>query len=910
MKILRKSINIVGIEGFALSSIFLVFITIFLCIVIVVIGRKDITAYVVSEVSKESTVDFTSGKLTNLNIVEANSKSNLSVIKKNWWNNLWGYRKKIDIDNSKISENLLNFPLLVKLNSSNFDFSKSKNAGEDIRFLSYDNTTELSYEIEKWDNVSLEAIIWVKVLKIEAQASTHNYIYMYYGNLEANTSANATNVWDSNFTMVQHFKETTGSYLDSTSNGYNSTNVSAENRVGNGKLGNAPQLGPSGKYIEYSPKTSFNASSFTISTWIKVTDGTDRRLIFYIGEGLGDGFGANNELYLWYFANTLQFQHFFPGGSDLQLSGDPGSNPDHVIAVNEYYYVTATFDGTTAKIYINGKEISSSPFTTPNYSEWNNLFRLGLHNNYYNYWARYYRGMIDEFTLSNIARSSSWIQEYYASTNSTLNTYSSEETRFPVSGSYESQIEDLYWNGGWGNTALSVLADNMNVANSYEIFIRTGNTTDQLTNSQYISLGQITQNGGFNKNRTDFENLGINSSNSRYIQLKANVYQNIESDISISSIKLYYNRDVDSPIGSISIPNSNGYTNSNIVDLAISSIDTESGVYQMQLSEREDFTDSSWETYLPSKKFQLSNLDGLKRIYVRFKDVSQNVSSIYSVTITLDTITSKVRINSIGLIKNVAELDTLSYNFSSQKVDITGTAEVNSKIYFGTMFTESNSQGIFLINLNLPRGKNAITYYSVDMAGNISGSRILNILIGEENYLVSNSSSTNSMNSSDNIPINIVSETSSSTTSNLELVTVYIKVEDENGNPKANVLVTLYSSPKEAYTNSNGIATFNNIESGEHTVKVSYSNYSKVQPILVRLDNKKNVNNEVAFVSKPESINSVPTYEIENIKELSQNIQNQTSFATIILASLPIFLVTILITIFYFYSKSRKLKNI
>ena len=373
---------------------------------------------------------------------------------------------------------------------------------------------------------------------------------------------------------------------------------------------------------------------------------------------------------------------------------------------------------------------------------------------------------------------------------------------------------------------------------------------------------------------------------------------------------MYYNRDVDSPIGSISIPNSNGYTNSNIVDLAISSIDTESGVYQMQLSEREDFTDSSWETYLPSKKFQLSNLDGLKRIYVRFKDVSQNVSSIYSVTITLDTITSKVRINSIGLIKNVAELDTLSYNFSSQKVDITGTAEVNSKIYFGTMFTESNSQGIFLINLNLPRGKNAITYYSVDMAGNISGSRILNILIGEENYLVSNSSSTNSMNSSDNIPINIVSETSSSTTSNLELVTVYIKVEDENGNPKANVLVTLYSSPKEAYTNSNGIATFNNIESGEHTVKVSYSNYSKVQPILVRLDNKKNVNNEVAFVSKPESINSVPTYEIENIKELSQNIQNQTSFATIILASLPIFLVTILITIFYFYSKSRKLKNI
>ena len=58
-----------------------------------------------------------------------------------WYNASWAYRKKIPFDNSAQAENLTNFPVLVKLSSSNFDFTKAQSAGQDIRFTDSDGTT-------------------------------------------------------------------------------------------------------------------------------------------------------------------------------------------------------------------------------------------------------------------------------------------------------------------------------------------------------------------------------------------------------------------------------------------------------------------------------------------------------------------------------------------------------------------------------------------------------------------------------------------------------------------------------------------------------------------------------------------------------------------------------------------------
>ena len=64
------------------------------------------------------------------------------------------YRKKITIDQTKVDENLTDFPVLVKLTSSNFDFSKARSDGHDIRFTASDGTTLLKYERERHDSVN------------------------------------------------------------------------------------------------------------------------------------------------------------------------------------------------------------------------------------------------------------------------------------------------------------------------------------------------------------------------------------------------------------------------------------------------------------------------------------------------------------------------------------------------------------------------------------------------------------------------------------------------------------------------------------------------------------------------------------------------------------------------------------
>ncbi len=59
-----------------------------------------------------------------------------------WYGTGWKYRKKLTFDNSGQSENLIDFPVLVKLTPANFDYSHCESDGRDIRFVDSDDTTE------------------------------------------------------------------------------------------------------------------------------------------------------------------------------------------------------------------------------------------------------------------------------------------------------------------------------------------------------------------------------------------------------------------------------------------------------------------------------------------------------------------------------------------------------------------------------------------------------------------------------------------------------------------------------------------------------------------------------------------------------------------------------------------------
>ena len=80
------------------------------------------------------------------------------------WLSGWQYRKKITIDSTKIDADLTDFPVLVKLTSSNFDFSKARSDGFDIRFTDEGGLALLKYERERHDLTNQVAEYWVKIL--------------------------------------------------------------------------------------------------------------------------------------------------------------------------------------------------------------------------------------------------------------------------------------------------------------------------------------------------------------------------------------------------------------------------------------------------------------------------------------------------------------------------------------------------------------------------------------------------------------------------------------------------------------------------------------------------------------------------------------------------------------------------
>ncbi len=134
-----------------------------------------------------------------------------------WWDTDWTKRQKLTFDNLRQSEQLSNFPVLIKLiGGYNIDYSQTQDNGEDLRFFDADGTA-LFYEIEEW-NESGTSYVWVRVAEIDGWSNT-DYITMYYWNSGAIPAGeDPDRVWLSNYAMVQHLDETSGTHFDSTAN--------------------------------------------------------------------------------------------------------------------------------------------------------------------------------------------------------------------------------------------------------------------------------------------------------------------------------------------------------------------------------------------------------------------------------------------------------------------------------------------------------------------------------------------------------------------------------------------------------------------------------------------------------------------------------------------------------------------
>jgi len=109
------------------------------------------------------------------------------------------------------------YQVKINLDPLNFDYSKAKTNGEDIRFCDL-NSNELNYWIEEW-NTTDTSTIWVKV-----PTTGTSKIYIKYGDLLATSESNGTNV----FMLFDDFEGTSldTSLWNTDDDGYSSITVS------------------------------------------------------------------------------------------------------------------------------------------------------------------------------------------------------------------------------------------------------------------------------------------------------------------------------------------------------------------------------------------------------------------------------------------------------------------------------------------------------------------------------------------------------------------------------------------------------------------------------------------------------------------------------------------------------------
>ena len=118
-------------------------------------------------------------------------KDKIEQIGPPWLSENWRYRRLVVISNSGAS--LSYYQVLVKLNNSNYDFSRAKPDGSDVRFTHSDGTTELKFWVESWNNSTQLAYLWVRV---PSPGNGDTTVYLYYGNPAASSQSDGQSTFD------------------------------------------------------------------------------------------------------------------------------------------------------------------------------------------------------------------------------------------------------------------------------------------------------------------------------------------------------------------------------------------------------------------------------------------------------------------------------------------------------------------------------------------------------------------------------------------------------------------------------------------------------------------------------------------------------------------------------------------
>jgi hypothetical protein len=320
----------------------------------------------------------------------------------------WSFYHRITLNTTSsgagISSTIVNFPVLVRIDRSNFNFNEASADGNDLRFAKSDGSS-LPYEIERWDPVAKLAEVWVRVDTIHGNDGTQS-MTMYWGNTAAAPQSNPNAVFDTaaGFAGVWHLGQSAGATIaDATANGNNGT-ATATATVG-GAVGMAQSFDGTSSFIRTSGPNMANLNfpdtgRYSVSAWVRteVLDSVFHGVVYKSNEQYGLQMRPKNE---WEFYTYID-------RSRWEMSRSPASD-------NSWHTLTGVRNGSKQYLYVDGMCFDSSIVTRST-----NLARvtdqpleIGHCPDGGNDPDRFFNGAIDEVRVEKNDRNADWIKLCY-----------------------------------------------------------------------------------------------------------------------------------------------------------------------------------------------------------------------------------------------------------------------------------------------------------------------------------------------------------------------------------------------------------------------------------------------------------------------------------------------------------------
>lgn len=315
-----------------------------------------------------------------------------------WWSSTWSKRKQVNITGG--GSVLNNFTVLINVT---YDASM-KSDFADLRFVngscSGAQTDELDYQVDFVD-ASTSALVWIRIPNL---GTGTNEICMYYNNPIANSGDDGKDAWDTGYVGIWHFSNASGATNQDTITGNvyleTASPVYMDSDFG---LGTMVNFTTSDGIILPAANISIDVTGrpVVVEAWVSSPVTNNQRFISSSTNGYGVGYGSDTDLG-WTHSGVLDIT-----GADAFL-----------VAGTNYSY-QATHIVNDVSWYINGESDADNPqalatgYTSVDYD-------IGKGSST---WA----GAVDELKISNVTRSSDWLNRSRQNQNFSQFTFDAEE---------------------------------------------------------------------------------------------------------------------------------------------------------------------------------------------------------------------------------------------------------------------------------------------------------------------------------------------------------------------------------------------------------------------------------------------------------------------------------------------------